>query len=78
MVDRNPNGKIYILGIGDEVVIIDGTCKGRTGTITRIAASKITVALHRTPVEKKAVKNFAPDWVYPMKKYHFVSGNLTL
>jgi len=65
--DRDPNGKMYILGIDDTVIVGDGMYRGRKGKVTRIKASKITVELWPTESQKKAVINIAPDWVHPAR-----------
>ena len=61
MLDRDPNGRFYILGHGDKVKIIEGKHKGKLGIITRIVSSKITVRLDTKPIVTTA---FPPDWVY--------------
>jgi len=60
MFDRDPNGRFYILGNGDKVNILLGMHKGKSGIVTRIASSRITVRLDTKPIVTAA---FPPDWL---------------
>ena len=71
MFDRDPNGSLYILGLGDEVEIISGPWTGCVGVIQSIKRKinvKITQAVFTVPTKfKSRTVAFEPSEIIPLE-----------